>query len=232
VITVLQSIPLHRLPICGKMNSNMTKVLAVSDQVVERIYSLSVGGHFHDVDLILGCGDLPYTYLEYLITILNVPLYYVPGNHDPQYSVRGSLSRAEGGVNLDLKSAYAKGLLLAGFGGSIRYRPDGVNQYTQDQAFFRAYRLLLDLLVNQVRYGCKLDILISHSPPFKIHDDDTHAHQGLKALNYLIRTMQPRYLFHGHTHFYRQNLEHCVTQIGRTTIMNIFPYKTIEVKDG
>lgn len=214
------------------MNLNMTKVLAVSDQVVERIYSLSVDGHFHDVELILGCGDLPYTYLEYLITILNVPLYYVPGNHDPQYNVRGSLSQAEGGVNLDLKSACEKGLLLAGLGGSIRYRPDGVNQYTQDQAFFRAYRLLLNLLVSQVRYNRKLDILISHSPPFKIHDDDTQAHQGLKALNFLIRTLQPRYLFHGHTHFYRQNLENSVTQVGQTTIMNIFPYKTIEVKDG
>ena len=232
MITVLQGIPLHRLPICGKMNPNMTKVLAVSDQVVERLYSLSVNGHFHDVDLLLGCGDLPYTYLEYLITVLNVPLYYVPGNHDPQYSVRGSLSRAEGGVNLDLKSTYFKGLLLAGFGGSIRYRPDGVNQYTQSQAFFRAYRLLLNLLINWLRNGRKLDILISHSPPFKIHDDDTQAHQGLKALNFLIGTLQPRYLFHGHTHFYRQNLEHSVTQVGPTTIMNIFPYKTIVIKDG
>jgi Icc-related predicted phosphoesterase len=209
----------------------MTKVLAVSDQVVERIYSLSVDGHFHDVDLILGCGDLPYTYLEYLITVLSVPLYYVPGNHDPEYNAYRSLSHAEGGINLDLKSAYTRGLLLAGLGGSIRYRPDGVNQYTQDQSFYRAYRLLLSLLVNQVRFGRKLDILISHSPPFKIHDDNTNAHQGLKALNFLIRTVQPRYLFHGHTHFFRQNLEHSVTQVEHTTIMNIFPYKVIEIND-
>jgi Icc-related predicted phosphoesterase len=209
----------------------MTKVLVVSDQVVERIYSLSAGGHFHDVDLVLGCGDLPYTYLEYLITVLSVPLYYVPGNHDPEYNAYRSLSHAEGGINLDLKSAYTRGLLLAGLGGSIRYRPDGVNQYTQDQSFYRAYRLLLSLLVNQVRFGRKLDILISHSPPFKVHDDDTNAHQGLKALNFLIRTVQPRYLFHGHTHFFRQNLENSVTQVEHTTIMNIFPYKVIEIND-
>jgi Icc-related predicted phosphoesterase len=209
----------------------MTKVLVVSDQVVERIYSLSAGGHFHDVDLVLGCGDLPYTYLEYLITVLSVPLYYVPGNHDPEYNAYRSLSHAEGGINLDLKSAYTRGLLLAGLGGSIRYRPDGVNQYTQDQSFYRAYRLLLSLLVNQVRFGRKLDILISHSPPFKIHDDDTNAHQGFKALNFLIRTVQPRYLFHGHTHFFRQNLENSVTQVEHTTIMNIFPYKVIEIND-
>jgi predicted phosphodiesterase len=113
----------------------MIKVLAVSDQVVDRIYALAADGHFQDVDIILGCGDLPYTYLEYLLSILNVPLYYVPGNHDPVYNPYRTISYAEGGSNLDLKIASAKGLILAGLGGSIRYRPDGVNQYTQQQAF-------------------------------------------------------------------------------------------------
>ena len=209
----------------------MLKILAVSDQVVERIYTLAVNEHFQDVDIILGCGDLPYTYLEYLVSVLGVPLYYVPGNHDPVYNAEHSLSYAEGGSNLDLKTASVKGILMAGLGGSIRYRPDGVNQYTQRQAFFRAYRLLLSVLINQVRFGRKLDVLISHSPPFEIHDDDTQAHQGLKALNFLIRTVSPRYLFHGHTHFFRHNLEECVTQVGGTTIMNIFPYKVIEIND-
>jgi Icc-related predicted phosphoesterase len=209
----------------------MTKVLAVSDQVVERMYPLAANGHFQDVDLILGCGDLPYTYLEYLLSIINTPLYYVPGNHDPTYRPNRPLSYAEGGSNLDLKTASAKGLLLAGLGGSIRYRPDGVNQYTQEQAFYRAYTLIFRLLVNRMRYGRKLDILITHSPPFGIHDEDTLAHQGLKALNLLIQVARPRYHFHGHTHFYRNNLEDSVTQVGQTTVMNIFPYKVIEIED-
>ncbi len=210
----------------------MIKVLAVSDQVVERIYTLAANEHFQDVDLILGCGDLPYTYLEYLVSVLSIPLYYVPGNHDPAYNAQRSLSYAEGGSNLDLQTASVKGLLLAGLGGSIRYRPDGVNQYTQGQAFSRAYRLLLRLLVSQKRYGRKLDVLITHSPPFGIHDDDSQAHQGLKALNFLIRVARPRYHLHGHTHFYRNNLEDPVTQVGRTTVMNIFPYKVFEIDEG
>ena len=209
----------------------MIKVLAVSDQVVERIYALATDGHFRDIDLIFGCGDLPYTYLEYLISILNVPLYYVPGNHDPEYNFHRSLSHAEGGSNLDLKTASAKGLFLAGFGGCIRYRSDGVNQYTQEQAFFRTFILIVRLMVSQVRYGRKLDVLITHSPPFGIHDDETLAHQGLRALNFLIDVTQPRYHFHGHTHFYRNNLEDSVTRTGRTTIMNIFPYKVITIED-
>jgi len=210
----------------------MTKILAVSDQVVERIYTLAVDGHFQDVDLILGCGDLPYTYLEYLISVLNVPLFYVPGNHDPVYDPNISLSCAEGGSNLDLKTAFAKGLLLAGLGGSVRYRSDGTNQYTQGQAFVRAYTLLVRLLGSQARFGRKLDLLITHSPPFEVHDDDTQAHQGLKALNLLIRVARPRYHFHGHTHFYRNNLEQSVTKVGQTTVMNIFPYKVIEIDKG
>jgi hypothetical protein len=117
------------------MNNKMTKVLAVSDQVVERIYSLATSGHFRDIDLILGCGDLPYTTWNTLLSILNIPLFYVPGNHDPVYNPSHSLSHAEGGSNLDLKTAFAKDFFLAGLGGSIRYRPDGVNQYTQNEAY-------------------------------------------------------------------------------------------------
>ena len=207
----------------------MRKILAVSDEVVDRIYPLAQSGHFQDVDLILGCGDLPYTYLEYLVSILNKPLFYVPGNHDPKYKPSQALSYAEGGSNLDLKTVCSKKYFIAGVGGSIRYHPSGVNQYTQNEAFFRAFRLLLKVLIRQTYYGRKLDILIAHSPPYKIHDDETNAHQGLKALNFLIQMTQPRYLLHGHTHFFRHNLEDSVTKLGQTTVINIFPYKVIEI---
>ena len=207
------------------------KILALSDEVVDRLYTLAAKHHFDDVDLLLGCGDLPYEYLEYLLTIANLPLYYVPGNHDPEYQEFVEDSKAEGGINLDLKTARVGNLLIAGVGGSIRYRPDGVNQYTQAQVQVRILKLIPKLLLNRIRYGRALDILITHSPPFGIHDDDSQAHQGLKALNLLIRWAKPRYHFHGHTHFYRQNLESAITQCSETQIMNIFPYKIIEINN-
>jgi Icc-related predicted phosphoesterase len=200
------------------------KIFAVSDQVVERVYSLSSNGHFRDVEIILGCGDMPFAYLEYLVTVLNVPMYYVPGNHDP----RSENSHAEGGSNLDLKIIRLKKFLIGGFGGSIRYRPDGVNQYTQPEAYLRAFSMLPRLLLNRMQYGRALDILISHSPPFGIHDDTDPAHHGLKALNWLIRIARPRYLFHGHTHFYKRNLASPETTIDITKVMNVYPYKIIE----
>ena len=209
----------------------LMKILALSDQVEERIYSLAVQGHFQEVGMILGCGDLPYAYLEYLVSMLNVPMFYVPGNHDPQANLRFVSTRAEGGSNLDLNFACSKGFLIAGFGGSVRYHPEAANQYTQAEAFRRAIHLTPGLFWNRIRYGRALDILITHSPPFDIHDEKTQAHRGLKAINWILRWAKPRYHFHGHTHFYRQNLEPAVTQLGPTTIMNIFPYKVIEVEN-
>ena len=58
------------------------KILAISDEVVDLLYSARLRQHFGGVDLVLGCGDLPFYYLEYIVTALDVPLYYVPGNHD------------------------------------------------------------------------------------------------------------------------------------------------------
>lgn len=206
------------------------KILAVSDQVIDRMYTLVPGGHFQEVGLILGCGDLPYAYLEFIVTMLNVPMYYVPGNHDPQHNLADQRASAEGGLNLDLKTACHKNILIGGFGGCIRYRPDGTNQYTQADAYLRAFKMIPQLLANRIHYGRALDMLISHSPPFGIHDDILDpAHHGFKALNWLARIARPRYLLHGHTHFYRNNLEPQVTGIGDTKVMNVYPYKILEV---
>ena len=161
--------------------------------------------------------------------MLNMPMYYVPGNHDPQFLLTNKNSMAEGGSNLDLKTACHKNVLIGGFGGSHRYRPDGINQYTQSEAYLRAFRMLPTLLLNRIKHGRAMDILISHSPPFGIHDDLDTAHNGLKALNWLIRITQPRFHFHGHTHFYKNNLEAQESMVGRTKVINVYPYKILEV---
>ena len=193
------------------------------------MYTLIPSGHFQDIQMILGCGDMPYTYLEYIVTMLNVPMYYVPGNHDPEFSL-DKRSKAEGGSNLDLGTEYNKNILIGGFGGCVRYRPDGINQYTQTEAYWRAFRMLPQLLINRIKYGRALDILISHSPPHGIHDDILDpAHHGLKALNWLIKLAKPRYHFHGHTHFYRANLETQETVVGTTKVINVYPYKIMDV---
>jgi len=205
------------------------KILAVSDEVVERLYNLCDVGHFNDIELIIGCGDLPYSYLENIVTFLNVPLLYVPGNHDPEYQQDNTKTYAEGGSNLDLKLTRVKTFLIGGLGGSVLYRNDGTNQHSQSEAYFRAFKLLPRLLLNRIQYRRYLDILITHSPPFGIHDDNSEAHTGLKAINWLIKIAKPRYHLHGHTHFYRRNLATSETNLKGTKIINVHPYKVLDI---
>jgi Icc-related predicted phosphoesterase len=204
------------------------KILAVTDETVERLYTLAANGHFADVGLVLSCGDLPYPYLENLVTLLNVPLLYVPGNHDPVYDSRHVNARAEGCENVDGRVIRVRGLTVAGLGGSPRYHPQGVNQYSPSEMTLRAWRLAASIAWNRPRLG-PLDILITHSPPLGIHDEDTLAHHGLAAINWLIGFAKPRYHLHGHVHFHRRNLTASVTTLGATTIINVFPYQTIEI---
>lgn len=216
------------MPLYGKMVLQM-KILAVSDQIEKNLSVPSVKERMSGVELIVGCGDLPYDYLEFLLTILNVPLTYVPGNHDPVYRVRDARTKAEGGILLDRKLRCVKGLWMAGLGGSIRYRPQGVNQYTQLEMYGRIIHMLPKLAWNYL-IGRRLDVLVTHSPPLGTHDDDDPAHIGFAALRDFVRWFKPRYLLHGHTMFYKRNLVDPVTAIGQTKIINVYPYCVIDLE--
>jgi uncharacterized protein len=205
------------------------KILAVSDMVDDRLYSAKVAERFADIEMILGCGDLPYDYLEFLVTALNVPLLYVPGNHDPVYDERIPAANAQGCDCMDGKVKAVKGLNIAGAGGSIRYRPGGPNQYTQSQMVSRLSTFTPRLLWYLQRHGRILDIFIAHSPPKGIHDDDDRAHIGFTAFKGLIQTFKPRYFLHGHTMAYKNNLVPPITQVGDTIVINVYPYRIIEI---
>ncbi|MCS7010103.1 MAG: metallophosphoesterase, partial [Anaerolineales bacterium] len=197
--------------------------------VLDRLYTPEVKKVFPNVDLILGCGDLPYEYLEFLVSSFNVPLLYVPGNHDPKFDPHNPSARAEGCENIDGRVVRVKGLTIAGLGGGSRYQPHRPNQYTQEQMYWRVGQLFLPLLWHRLLSGRAPDIIIAHSPPYGIHDDDDLAHQGFKAFLSLIRFFQPRYFLHGHTLPINQNLQTAIQWIGATQIININPYQFLEV---
>jgi uncharacterized protein len=206
------------------------KVLAVSDVVVDRLYSSQIAEHFRDIKMILACGDLPYEYLEFLVSVLNVPLLYVPGNHDPKFDPQNPSSRADGCDFLDHRVARVKGLNLAGLGGSVRYRPSPPNQYTQTQMYLRLLSFLPKLLGQRIHTHCVLDIMIAHSPPRGIHDDSDRAHVGFLAFRDFIRVFKPHYFLHGHTLVYKNNLLPTETRMGTTTVINVYPYKLLELE--
>jgi Icc-related predicted phosphoesterase len=205
------------------------KILAISDVIVDRLYSTQTAENFRTVDIILSCGDLPFEYLEFLVSTLNVPLLYVPGNHDPQFNFQNPTLQAEGCDSLDHQVRRVKGLNFAGLGGSIRYKPDHANQYTQTEMYLRVLSFLPRLTSQRVQTGGGLDIMIAHSPPRGIHDDNDPAHTGFLAFLDFIRIIKPRYFLHGHTLVYKGNLLPPVTQMGSTIIINVYPYRILEV---
>jgi Icc-related predicted phosphoesterase len=207
------------------------KILALSDQVVEQLYSPSVKERFGDVSLVVGCGDLPSFYLEFVVSMLNVPLIHIPGNHDPAAPPSDvDLVRTGSATNIDGQVVEEQGLLIAGLGGSIRYRPDGVNQYTQGEMRWRILSMTPRLCWNRARRGRYLDILVTHAPPRGIHDAEDPAHVGFAPFNRFMARFRPRYLLHGHSHLYRRDTV-TRTQVGSTTVINVFPFRVIDLAD-
>lgn len=207
------------------------KVLAVSDRVLDRLYCSNVRDKYPDVELILGCGDLPFYYLDFLVSALDVPLAYVLGNHDggPQYtSDKRQLTGVRGGHYIHGQVIQLKGLILAGLNGSMRYRPHAPYMYSEAEMRGQVARLIPQLLWNRRRYGRYLDVLVTHSPPYGIHDRTDLPHTGFRIFLQLMRVFKPRYLLHGHIHLYRRDSVRR-TKVGETEVINVYPYKLLEI---
>jgi Icc-related predicted phosphoesterase len=201
------------------------RVLAVSDQIVESLYGPALREIAHGVELVLSCGDLPSAYLEYMVSVLDVPLMYVMGNHA---SAGGDKEFPEGCQNLDDRVIESHGLLIAGLQGSIRYNYEGSYQYSENEMRFKVARLLPALYRNKFTRGRYLDILVSHAPPFGIHDGRDQAHTGFRSFLWLMDRYRPEYLIHGHQHIYdRRTVTESIR--GRTLVVNAFGYKILNI---
>jgi Icc-related predicted phosphoesterase len=206
------------------------RILAVSDRVLDQLYCTDVRQKYPDIDLIIGCGDLPYYYLEFLVSGLDAPLLYVHGNHDggPQYVAGGGvLKKAQGGTDIHGRVMKQGGLLIAGLEGSMRYRSNAPFMYTEGEMAWNALNLVPQLMWNRWRYGRALDILVTHSPPFGIHDGKDIAHTGFNIFRSLMKWFKPKYLLHGHMHVYRNDIP-SVTDFYQTKVINVYPYRIFE----
>ena len=116
------------------------KILLISDNEESFLWenwSEATAERLADVGLVLSAGDLKAAYLEFLVTMLNVPLVYVRGNHDGMYDKRPP----EGCINADGRvvevdcgrgpSGYK--IRILGLGGSMRYRDNADDMYTEDE---------------------------------------------------------------------------------------------------
>jgi hypothetical protein len=240
------------------MTLSPMNVLTLSDVLVHSIYNPLVRERFADTDLVISCGDLPDFYLEYVVSMLDAPLYFVRGNHAPApmpderglpwESQREDPHRASGlgqqtkqnaddfyggphgGTNLHRCESQCRGLLLAGVEGSAHYS-GGSFQYTQMEMWGHVLSLVPGLLMNRIRRGRFLDVFVTHAPPWGIHDQPDPCHRGIKAFRWLIQVFKPAYHFHGHIHIYQPGMV-TETQFGRTRVINTYGYRRVVVEPG
>jgi Icc-related predicted phosphoesterase len=210
------------------------RILTVSDKVDEVIYSSALKRLFGDVDLVLGCGDLPYYYLEFIVTMLGGPLFYVVGNHGnavrKRYAPRAEWEYPGGCENIDGQVVRYRKLLIAGLEGSLRYNNNPYFQYTEREMARKVWRMAPSLVLNRILYGRYVDILITHAPPRGIHDKPDRCHTGFASFRTFMDRFRPRYLIHGHVHVYHPN-EPIETTHGVTQVINTYGYRTLEIDE-
>lgn len=166
------------------------KILIVADTEDPGLWDYYSSAKTEGVELILSCGDLHPEYLEFLTTVVNVPLLYVRGNHDSRYDT----SPPEGCIDIDDQIYNYRGLRILGLGGSYRYR-SGSDMYTEKEMAKRIRKLKGTLLFT---HG--FDILLAHAPAEGYGDLDDLPHAGFACFNKLMEEYRPQYFLHGHVH--------------------------------
>ena len=139
-------------------------ILAVSDEVAKQYYDHYKVGMLKDIDLIISCGDLPGEYLEFLVTMAGCPLLYVHGNHDDSYRE----APPKGCICIEDRIYEYQGVRFLGLGGSYRYRPDGINMYTEREMAWRIKKLKFSLFRKK-----GFDVLVTHAAACGRGDLDT-----------------------------------------------------------
>ena len=197
------------------------RILAVSDEEAKGLYDHYRPGKLAGYDLILSCGDLKKEYLEFLVTMSNVPLLYVPGNHDDGFAQRPP----EGCECVDDEIVVFNGVRILGLGGSMRYRPDEPYMYTEKEMARRVRHLW-----RKLRKHRGFDILLTHAPARGQGDMEDIPHRGFETFLALLDRYKPRYLVYGHVHqeygpmkFVRER------HYGETTLVNAYKRYIIEI---
>lgn len=218
-------------------------ILCISDDKDRLVYSQYIKEHFKDIDLVISAGDLNLKYYEFIISSLNKPLYFVfgnhnlenfdkymdPSNHESRNISEGSLTSTYSGECIEGKVIRDKktGLLIAGLGGSYKYSK-GKSQYTELQMRARIYKLIPKLVLNKIKYGRYLDILVTHASPLGYNDDKDLCHRGFSSFLTFMDLFKPKYILHGHVHLIDSNARRKVVY-RQTKIINV--YKSYVLSD-
>lgn len=204
------------------------------------------------IQVVISCGDLKPTYLDFLASMFNVPCLYVRGNHDVTYEA----NPPGGWVNLDGKVHRIGGIGFYGLEGSPWYN-GGPAQYTEAQMTWRARWTRLHHWT-----GGGIDVLVSHAAPRmcpnrsvdcpcvyppdgsmarnvgqacavdagrRVLDMGDIPHRPFDALRSLVLSLQPRFLLHGHMHL-GYGVRPRELALGRTRIIDAYGHAIVDLQ--
>lgn len=188
------------------------KILAIADKESAYYWDFFDKSKFEDIDLIISCGDLESSYLEFLATLTSLPILYIHGNHDTKYD-----RQPPGGCICIEDDIYVhEGIRIMGLGGSMRYNPSN-HQYTDREMFKRVRKMWFKIFM---RGG--FDILVTHAPAFDLNDGQNLPHRGFKAFRQLLDRYKPKYFLHGHVHMSYGREHKRLDQYQETKIINAY----------
>jgi Icc-related predicted phosphoesterase len=189
----------------------------MSDEESKFLWNYFVPEKFKDIDFVISCGDLKSEYLSFLATMMSVPIFYIPGNHDGKYDMKPP----EGCICIDNKIIKYRGIRIMGLGGSHKYN-EGPYQYTEKQMLERYSKLMYKIWWNR-----GVDMLITHAPAYGQGDGKDVCHKGFKVFNRIMDKHLPKYFIHGHQHLNYGKTERLRTY-KETTIINAYDHFVFE----
>lgn len=202
-----------------KTQQHQLRILTVSDFIDKELTRKVEDKILEPVDLIISCGDLAPEYLSFLRDRLDVPLYYVKGNHDIRYTRENTM----GCENIHERVVSFGSLNIIGLEGSIWYN-GGPNQYTDAMMKKMIFWMWFSIL----RKG-PIHMVVTHASPRHIHDREDRCHMGFESFNALIKKQTPDYFIHGHIHQEFETPGDRITKVHTTQVVNTCGYTIIEV---
>jgi hypothetical protein len=185
-------------------------------------------------DLVIGCGGLPFDYLETLAAASGAPVLWVPGAHDPEVSAvrtpamdSGDVPTAPPGphgcINIDGRVVTGSGLNIAGIGGGISLEL-APNRYSPRQMDKRVSRFRMRHGGQRITGRRPPDVIVTHLSPLPIDGRPADHHPKFVSL---IKAMRPRVAIHG-----GQARGHAVDDrhVGRVPVIHPMPWRILELE--
>jgi len=197
------------------------KILFLADHEDPAYWDFYKPDKVKDIDLIVSCGDLDSAYLEFLVTLTGLPVFYVRGNHDSNYDKKPPL----GCECLEDRVVEFEGVRFLGLGGCMRYHPTRSDMYTESEMKRRIRKLKFTLWRSK-----GFDVLVTHAPAAGYGDLEDLPHRGFACFNDLLEKYHPKIMAYGHAHKeYSSKFQRVIEHPAGTQLVNAWKSCVIEI---